>query len=95
MSSDQNTTNLQDDGDKQESRGGVPFTAHNRAERRRIAKGYKLFKDHSGDAWRIANKHMVQGRDIRVAGNQLQVRADQLADDELKALEEQGRTPER
>ena len=36
----------------------VAFSQLPRAQRRRIAKGAHLFKDKSGEAWRIASNHM-------------------------------------
>lgn len=36
----------------------VEFSKLPRAQRRRIAKKARLFKDKSGEAWRIASNHM-------------------------------------
>ena len=32
-----------DDAEKQETRGGTPFYMHNRKDRRKLAKSFKLF----------------------------------------------------
>lgn len=55
--------NMEDSPEREQERGGdvVNFSGLNRKQRRRMAKGYKLFKDRSGQAWRIANRHMKQG----------------------------------
>ena len=47
-----------DDELKQESRGGQPFYMHNRRDRRKLAKSFKLFKGKDRSAWRAANAHM-------------------------------------
>lgn len=57
---------MQDDDAKRQGRGnGVPFPGHNRKARRRMAKKAKLFKDHSGEAWRVANDHMKERKDAK------------------------------
>lgn len=53
MSSD---AQMVDNDERRAERRAVPFT--NRKMRRKQAKKYKLFKDRSGQAWRIANEHM-------------------------------------
>lgn len=58
--------NMRDTDEAKASRGGapLPFPGHNRKARRKFAKKHKLFKDHDGEAWRIANKHMKDRREI-------------------------------
>ena len=41
------------------ARGGTPFYMHNRKDRRRLAKSFKLFKGTSRAGWRAANRHMA------------------------------------
>ncbi len=50
--------NMQDDESQRSERKTLPELNMNRKQRRKFAKNYGLFQDHSGEAWRIGNKHM-------------------------------------
>ena len=49
---------MQDDDQRRDQRKTLPELKMNRKQRRRFAKKYGLFQDHSGEAWRVGNKHM-------------------------------------
>lgn len=49
---------MQDDDQRRDQRKTLPELHMNRKQRRRFAKKYGLFQDHSGEAWRVGNKHM-------------------------------------
>ena len=53
-----NHAEMQDNDEQKEARGGTPFYMHNRKDRRRLAKSFKLFKGKDRSAWRAANAHM-------------------------------------
>lgn len=53
-----NDEEMVDTEDQREERKTVSQMGLNRKQRRRMAKANRLFKDRSGDAWRIANRHM-------------------------------------
>jgi len=50
--------NMQDDEIQRGERKHISSLNMNRKQRRKFAKKYGLFQDHSGEAWRIGNKHM-------------------------------------
>lgn len=49
---------MQDSDVRRDERKTLPELKMNRKQRRKFAKNYGLFQDHSGEAWRIGNKHM-------------------------------------
>lgn len=53
-----NDEQMVDSEEQRDDRKTVAEMKLNRKQRRRFAKANKLFKDRSGDAWRIANRHM-------------------------------------
>lgn len=58
--------NMQDSDQAKAERGGapLPFPGHNRRARRKMAKRHHLFKDREGVAWRTANQHMKDRREL-------------------------------
>lgn len=50
--------NMQDSEGRRDERVPIGQLNMNRKQRRKFAKKYGLFGDHSGEAWRIGNKHM-------------------------------------
>lgn len=53
-----NDEQMVDDDQQRGDRKTLKEMGLNRNQRRNIAKRSKLFKDRSGEAWRMANKHM-------------------------------------
>lgn len=50
--------NMQDGESQRDDRKHISSLNMNRKQRRNFAKKYGLMKDHTGEAWRIGNKHM-------------------------------------
>lgn len=50
--------NMQDAESHRSERKHISSLNMNRKQRRNFAKKYGLMKDHTGEAWRIGNKHM-------------------------------------
>ena len=50
--------NMQDDESQRGDRKHISSLNMNRKQRSNFAKKYGLMKDHTGEAWRIGNKHM-------------------------------------
>lgn len=53
-----NDIKMQDDESQRSERKHLSALGMNRKQRRKFAKNYGLFQDHSGEAWRIGNRHM-------------------------------------
>lgn len=63
-------TDMQDTEVRQEERRSLVGSL-SRKQRRRLAKKNGLFADHSGEAWRIANRHMKGDKQQRTQEHRL------------------------
>jgi len=63
--------NMQDTESQRSDRQHISTLGMNRKQRRKFAKNYGLFQDHSGEAWRIGNKHMKGDKQNKVVTHRL------------------------
>lgn len=70
MQPDTNDNTLEDTEERQEERKSLVGNL-SRKQRRRLAKKNGLFADHSGEAWRIANRHMKGDKQQRTEEHRL------------------------